>query len=103
MKPASPKVHVAINQEPFSTCGLSPHKGNHDIRTMVTFFQVEEGDQCVRCLMNLIAHGYSIKKLRATAKLVSRQDVVVDRDKMMRHPWRAPWHTVHLMDDGRES
>jgi len=97
---SAPKVHVAINHER-SLCGMSPYQGNHDIRTFGTFSQVEESDQCLRCLTHLIERGYSIKKLRADAKLMPRKDVVVDRIKVMcsQTVEVCPGHIVHRLSD----
>lgn len=94
---ASPKVHVTINGNDRSICGMSPRHGNYDIRTMATFFQAPESDQCGRCLDHLAKRGYSITKLRADAKFLPRKDVVVDRCKVICQP--DPWHQVHRMSD----
>lgn len=100
MKATSPKVHVRINDNARSMCGMSPRHGNYDIRTMATFFQVPESDQCLRCCIHLVEHGYSIKQLRADAKQIPRKDVVADRSKVS---LPDPWHQVHLISDAERA
>lgn len=72
------KVHVAVGYER-SLCGLSPRGGGYDIRSMATFFQSAEKDQCCRCVDLLSRRGYSIKRLREAAVPMPRSHVVADR------------------------
>ena len=73
-----PKIHVAIGHER-ALCGMSPRHGLYDIRTMSTFFQSSDDDQCCRCLDLLAKRGYSIKKLRESSQPAPRSSVVADR------------------------
>lgn len=75
----APKVHIAIGHER-SLCGLSPRHGHYDIRTMATFFQSADGDQCGRCLYLLKQRGYLIKRLRESAVSMPRANVIADRE-----------------------
>lgn len=74
----APKVHISIGHER-ALCGLSPRHGHYDIRTMGTFFQSADDDQCGRCLYLLKQRGYSIKRLRDAAVSMPRSNVLADR------------------------
>lgn len=73
------KVHLAIG-DTRSLCGIKPAQGK-DIRSLATFFQSSEPDQCERCLHHFAQRGYSIKKMRerAVSVPISRSMVVADR------------------------
>lgn len=75
---SAPKVHAAIGHER-ALCGMSPRHGTYDIRTMATFFQSADDDQCCRCLELLEKRGYSVKRLREAARPQLRSGVVADR------------------------
>lgn len=73
------KVHLRINDNDRSLCGMQPRYGSYDIRTIATFFQSEGNDQCGRCLHHLKRRGYSVDKLKLFCGVVSRAAVVSDR------------------------
>lgn len=68
---AAPKVHVSIGHER-SLCGLSPYRGDHDIRTIATFFLSSEKDQCAKCLHRMTQRGYRIQTYRDLANVSMR-------------------------------
>lgn len=74
------KVHLAIG-DTCSLCGIKSAQGKYDIRSLATFFQSAESDQCERCLHHFAQRGYSIKKMRERAESVRvpRSLVVADR------------------------
>ena len=73
------KVHISINGQQRSLCGMQPRHGSYDIRTMATFFQVAEQDRCSRCVHHLLERGYAVTKLSSVVGVVSRAAVVADR------------------------
>jgi len=73
------KVHICINDNDRSLCGMQSRHGNYDIRTLSTFFQALESDRCGRCVHHLIERGYSVVKLSSVVGVVSRSAVVADR------------------------